>query len=331
MLNFLKKIIINYIFFLISISLIEGKISKNIELNDILRPNGEYFKKNEIKNINNNSNDNCYTMNNIDFKNNQLSLEENNFTELKIGQNLINNSYLYYKLDLNESNIDEKDLLLYTNLTNNLIYNQTEREGNVPVFDLFFNKDIKNKSLQFKLIPNDKEVHGFLDLKLVNKSEFVLNKNTTREKVYNNLSITLNKSEEKSEEIRKFVIINLIPSDNNSELYYLQFSYNGDIKSKEKENIALYYLNKIDSDTIDGILGNVKRMKRDKKINGKIEIFSVVYKDLDKDEVLKLEYKRIKGEGVIGFIITLSILFALLIIIVVIFLKNTYYGNANKN
>ena len=89
MLNFLKKIIINYIFFLISISLIEGKISKNIELNDILRPNGEYFKKNEIKNINNNSNDNCYTMNNIDFKNNQLSLEENNFTELKIGQNLI--------------------------------------------------------------------------------------------------------------------------------------------------------------------------------------------------------------------------------------------------
>ena len=322
--NLLKKIIINYIFFLISISLVEGKISKSIELNDILRPNGEYLKKNEIKNIKNNSNENCYVMNNIDFKNNQLSLEEDNFTELTVGQNLINNSYLKYKLDLNGTGFYEKDLLLYTNLTSYLKYlEQNKREGFVPVFDLFSNEYInKTEALQFELKPNNSEVHGFLNLQLVKKDEFKLNKDTTREIVYYKCSIPLNKSEEK-----RIVIINIIPSDNNSDLYYLQHSYENDIKQKEKDKIKLYYLNKIDNDTIDGILKNLekKQMKRDKKINGKIEIISVNYKKLEDDVKLILRYTRIKGEGVLGFIITLSILFALLIIIVVIFVKNTYY------
>ena len=324
MFNFSKKIFINYIFFLISISLVGGKISKNIELNNILSANGEYFKKNEIKNINNNYNENCLDMNNIDFKNNQLSLEENDFKELQLGKNLINNSYLNYKLDLNGTDFDKKDLLLYTNLTSYLKYlKQNKREGFVPVFDLFSNEYINYiETLQFELKPNNKEVHGFLNLQLVKKDEFKLNKDTTREIVYYNYSIPLNKSEEK-----RIVIINLIPSDNNSDLYYLQHSYENDIKQKEKEKIKLYYLNKIDNDTIDGILQNVKdkQMKRDKKINGKIEIISVEYKNLEDDVKLILKYTRIKGEGVLGFIITLSILFALLIIIVVIFVKNTYY------
>ena len=109
------------------------------------------------------------------------------------------------------------------------------------------------------------------------KDEFKLNKDTTREIVYYKCSIPLNKSEEK-----RIVIINIIPSDNNSDLYYLQHSYENNKKQKEKDKIKLYYLNKIDNDTIDGILKNLekKQMKRDKKINGKIEIISVEYKKL---------------------------------------------------
>ena len=67
-----------------------------------------------------------------------------------------------------------------------------------------------------------------------------------------------------------------------------------------------------------------KPLKRDKKINGKIEIFCYEYSDLEENGSLTLEYNRIKGEGIAGFITSISTLFFILIIIVIIFLKNTY-------
>ena len=66
-----------------------------------------------------------------------------------------------------------------------------------------------------------------------------------------------------------------------------------------------------------------KPLKRDKKINGKIEIFAYEYSG-ENDIQLTLNYNRIKGEGIAGFITSISVLFFFLIIIVIIFLKNTY-------
>ena len=338
-----RKIILNYIFFISAILYVEGKINieenksinilkiNEVLLKDITKPGIKYNKIISYK-----ANEKCNIMNNIDINNNRLPLKDNESLQLKIGYNLINNSYSSFYLNISDIP-NGKDLLLFTNLVNNITYcNQSIREGDVTAFDLYTNEEIINntknnsQTLKFKLNKND--THGFLDFKLVNQDEFEINKNTPRELVYKNYCKKLIKDKTKAK-----YLINLIPSDNNSDIYYLQYNFSVPKKKVEKK-IELYYFNeiKIDNntnDTIDEILENVlkKRMRRDRKINGKIEIFSFRYKNLLKDVNLTLSYTRIKGEGTLGFILTLSILSVLLLIALGLFVKNTYYGNVKSS
>lgn len=335
--NFSNKIIIKYIFLFTTIYFVKGKINKENELikvpninEGILKYLNVNLEKSEINNQNKitKKKEHCYLMND----NNKLYLNEEKFLNLTLGQNLIklNNSDINLKLDLNYIVVPQKDLLLYTNLTNNLKYNFQNKEENVSKFYLIpYNNLLNNQIIEFKLIANNEPVQGFLNFKLVNKDEFELNYNTIREIFYDNRSIVLNKKVEE----RKY-FINFIPTDNNSDLYYLQYSFDSSLKGDEKNKVKLYYLNKLDNDTIDGIFEHSlkdKQIKRDRKINGKIEILLVEYKNLNDNNKLKLKYNRIKGEGILGFILTQSILFALLILTIVIFLKNTYYGNSKSD
>ena len=283
-------------------------------------------KENELKNINkiyNNWIINEYCLN-LELYNN-----ENEYHNLELKYNLISleNETLNYILDLKNITDEDKDkeLLLYTNLTNKLIYlldNNNTQE--IPLFYIISNEYIKNnESLRFQIDANNVIGKGFIDFLFVNKGEFEVNQNIIREEFYSK-NITIKKAE-----FNSHYYINFIPTDNNSDLYYLQFSYNDSISSGDKEKIKLYYLNNINNNTIEGIINDIKHkpMKRDRKINGKIEIFAIEYNKLEKDNALCLKYNKIKGEGILGFILTLSILFFFLIILVSIFLKNIYCGS----
>ena len=72
-------------------------------------------------------------------------------------------------------------------------------------------------------------------------------------------------------------------------------------------------------------------MKRERCINGKVEIFGFDYKNLDKDIKVKIGYTQIKGTGILGPILSLSILFAALVVVTAIFIKNTYFDTGYKN
>ena len=72
-------------------------------------------------------------------------------------------------------------------------------------------------------------------------------------------------------------------------------------------------------------------MKRERCINGKLEIFGYQYNELDKDVYIKISYTRIKGDGIIGPIVSLSVLFVALVVVVAIFIKNTYFDTGYKN
>jgi predicted oxidoreductase len=81
-------------------------------------------------------------------------------------------------------------------------------------------------------------------------------------------------------------------------------------------------LNKTLGELYEHIMQNP--MKRERYISGKIEIFGYSYSGLDKDLYIKKGYEQIKGDGIIGPAVSLSVLFAALIIVVAIFIKNTY-------
>lgn len=249
--------------------------------------------------------------------------------ELKLGRNNINftNDYSNFSLNLNEQEIQNKDLIIYTNLKDKLSLITNEKVDNISFsFNILENEYInRNQTIKFRLNPGNKTEKGFIELRLENKGEFYINKDIIRESFYKR-DIILNKSESKN-----LYFINYIPSDNNSDCYYLQYSFDPD-KSSEKKKIKLYYLNKLNDKSLDEIIKDFKdkEVKRDRNIRGKIEIFGIEYKDLKKNIKLELKYNRIKGEGTTGFILTLSILFFILIIIVGIFIRNAYCGNLKR-
>ena len=258
----------------------------------------------------------------------ELYNNETEYHNLELKYNLISfeNKIVNYKLDLKNITDENKDkeLLIYTNLTNKLIYLLDNDTKEVPLFYIISNEYIKNnESLRFQIDANNETGEGFIDFLFVNKGEFEVNQDIIREKLYVQ-NITIKKAE-----FKNHYYINFIPTDNNSDLYYLQFTYNYPISSEDKEKVKLYYLNNINNNTIEGIINDIKHapMKRDRKINGKIEIFAIEYNKLEKDNELRLNYNKIKGEGILGFILTLSILSFFLIILVVIFLKNLYCGS----
>jgi hypothetical protein len=239
---------------------------------------------------------------NISLGRNQLNIEENKTYNL----NFNNISNL-------KEELKNKDLLIYTDLY--------EVQNKISQFELI---DEKNFSEGIKTFNATAKKNCFLDAKLVNKSLYKINKNITREEFYNQ-TIKMIKFEEKAQ-----YYINIIPTDNNSDLYFFQTNKSS-VRDDNKNRFKLYYLNELENKTLEQIISDSisKSMKRERCINGKLEIFGYSYKDLDKDVSISIGYKQIKGTGILGPIISLSVLFVALIIIIAIFIKNTYY-NTNK-
>lgn len=301
-----------YILFITIIFLVKGKI------NNIDKIINEYCDSNNIASLNSPG----------------LPENEEDFYNLRLGSNSIqfNEGSSYYKLDLNIISEEEKnkmELLIYTNLTDRLFYlnENTNQSQAVSMFYIIPNEYIIYYDyLKFEIKQKNESDIGFINFLLVNEGEFTVNQNIIRENFYNrNITLLMNENKKK-------YFINTIPSDNNSDIYYIQIHYyiEEDVdRDEEKDKIKLYYLNNINNDTIEGLIEDIKKkpLKRDKKINGKIEIILVEYNNLKKNIKLNLEYNRIKGEGILGFILSLSVLSFILIILVIIFLKNVYCGN----
>lgn len=249
---------------------------------------------------------------------------------LNLGENILNfsNSESIYSLSLNQSEKTNKDLIIYTNLTDKLFIMDKDKEININSTFHILGYDflVNSEQINFKLLSGDHFEQGFLDLRLENKGEFQIN-HIIRENFYDR-KIKLNKNEDKN-----IYYINYIPSDNNSDCYYLQFSFSSSASKHDKENIKLFYLNKFKDKRLKKIIEELKNkeVKRDRSINGKLEIFGIQCKNLKHDVELELEYNRIKGEGSTGIILTLSVLFFILIIVVGIFFKNVYCGSIKRS
>ena len=260
-----------------------------------------------------------------------ISENDDEEKELKLKNNTIvyNNEISNYKLNLSDYLDNEnktKDLLIYTNFTEENIYYYFDNSNNnenisLSTFDIVKNQTIQkyhNSSLVIVINSTKSNGIGFIDFSFEDPGLFEVNKNMIREAFYNNKKIDIQKNINFSK-----CYINLIPTDNNSDAYFLQFT--STVPKEEKDTLNLYYLNSVDQTSIEGVKTALKNkpLKRDKKINGKIEIFAYEYSG-ENDRELTLNYNRIKGEGIAGFITSISALFFILIIIVIIFLKNTY-------
>ena len=180
-----------------------------------------------------------------------------------------------------------------------------------------FTVDKHQKNVTFN---SNIEKAGFIDVEFVKRGEYNINKNTTREEFYDR-TIMMRKGNEE----RQFYI-NFIPNDNNSDLYFFQTNKSS-VRDDNKDRLKLYYSNDFENKNLDEIIKGINDnpMKRERCINGKIEIFGYSYKYLDKDIGISIGYKQIKGTGILGPIICLSVLFVALVIIVAIFIKNTYF------
>ena len=134
----------------------------------------------------------------------------------------------------------------------------------------------------------------------------------------------------KTVEDAKF-FVNIIPSDNNSDLYFFQTNRTS-VRDDNKNRFKLYYFHDFGSKTLKEVINYIQDhpMKRERYINGKLEIFGYYYKDLDKDIYISKQYKQIKGTGILGPILSLSILSAALIVVVAFFIKNTYFDDQSK-
>ena len=257
-----------------------------------------------------------------------VSENDKEIKDLQPGINLIEykNGISYYALNLSLDNeTKDKDLLIYTNFTKEEICyyfdNQTQDENiSFSTFDIIENEIINQHdkdNLTIVINSTKKNGTGFIDFSFEKQGIYEVNKNITREVFYNQI-IKL----ETSKNISKYYI-NLIPKDKNSDAYFIQFNTN---LKNEKDKLKLYYLNSVNQESIKEVINVLKNkpLKRGKKINGKIDIFAYEYSDLREEGNLTLAFNRIKGEGIPGFIISMSALFLILIIIVIIFLKNTY-------
>ena len=241
---------------------------------------------------------------------------ENNILNLTIGKNerdfKINERYI---LDFSNITYDNtiEDLLIYTNLQ--------DIQDNISQIDIF-NEIYPEKKITFI---SKGEKKGFIDIEKVKKDEYVINKNIIRENFYKG-AIRMNKTIEDT----KF-FVNIIPSDNNSDLYFFQTNRTS-VRDDNKNRFKLYYFHDFGSKTLKEVINYIQDhpMKRERYINGKLEIFGYYYKDLDKDIYISKQYKQIKGTGILGPILSLSILSAALIVVVAFFIKNTYFDDQNK-
>lgn len=242
---------------------------------------------------------------------------ENNTLNLTIGKNerdfKINERYI---LDFSNITYDNtiEDLLIYTNLQ--------DIQDNISQIDIF-NEIYPEKKITF--ISKGEKKQGFIDIEKVNKDEYVINKNIIRENFYKG-AIRMNKTIEDT----KF-FVNIIPSDNNSDLYFFQTNRTS-VRDDNKNRFKLYYFHDFGSKTLKEVINYIQDhpMKRERYINGKLEIFGYYYKDLDKDIYISKQYKQIKGTGILGPILSLSILSAALIVVVAFFIKNTYFDDQSK-
>ena len=246
---------------------------------------------------------------------------ENNTLNLTIGKNerdfKINERYI---LDFSNITYDNtiEDLLIYTNLQ--------DIQDNISQIDIFneVNETLyQEKKITF--ISKGEKKQGFIDIEKVNKDEYVINKNIIRENFYKG-AIRMNKTIEDA----KF-FVNIIPSDNNSDLYFFQTNRTS-VRDDNKNRFKLYYFHDFGSKTLKEVINYIQDhpMKRERYINGKLEIFGYYYKDLDKDIYISKQYKQIKGTGILGPILSLSILSAALIVVVAFFIKNTYFDDQSK-
>lgn len=243
---------------------------------------------------------------------------ENNTLNLTIGKNerdfKINESYI---LDFSHITYDNtiEDLLIYTNLQ--------DIQDNISQFDIFNEALYPEKKITF--ISKGEKKQGFIDIEKVNKDEYVINKNIIRENFYKG-AIRMNKTIEDA----KF-FVNIIPSDNNSDLYFFQTNRTS-VRDDNKDRFKLYYFHDFGSKTLKEVINYIQDhpMKRERYINGKLEIFGYYYKDLDKDIYISKQYKQIKGTGILGPILSLSILSGALIVVVGFFIKNTYFDDQSK-
>ena len=243
---------------------------------------------------------------------------ENNILNLTIGKNerdfKINERYI---LDFSNITYDNtiEDLLIYTNLQ--------DIQDNISQIDIFNETLYPEKKITF--ISKGEKKQGFIDIEKVNKDEYVINKNIIRENFYKG-AIRMNKTIEDT----KF-FVNIIPSDNNSDLYFFQTNRTS-VRDDNKNRFKLYYFHDFGSKTLKEVINYIQDhpMKRERYINGKLEIFGYYYKDLDKDIYISKQYKQIKGTGILGPILSLSILSAALIVVVAFFIKNTYFDDQNK-
>ena len=246
---------------------------------------------------------------------------EDNTLNLTIGKNerdfKINEKYI---LDFSNITYDNtiEDLLIYTNLQ--------DIQDNISQIDIFneVNETLyQEKKITF--ISKGEKKQGFIDIEKVNKDEYVINKNIIRENFYKG-AIRMNKTIEDT----KF-FVNIIPSDNNSDLYFFQTNRTS-VRDDNKNRFKLYYFHDFGSKTLKEVINYIQDhpMKRERYINGKLEIFGYYYKDLDKDIYISKQYKQIKGTGILGPILSLSILSAALIVVVAFFIKNTYFDDQSK-
>ena len=246
---------------------------------------------------------------------------ENNILNLTIGKNerdfKINERYI---LDFSNITYDNtiEDLLIYTNLQ--------DIQDNISQIDIFNEVNetfYPEKKITF--ISKGEKKQGFIDIEKVNKDEYVINKNIIRENFYKG-AIRMNKTIEDA----KF-FVNIIPSDNNSDLYFFQTNRTS-VRDDNKNRFKLYYFHDFGSKTLKEVINYIQDhpMKRERYINGKLEIFGYYYKDLDKDIYISKQYKQIKGTGILGPILSLSILSAALIVVVAFFIKNTYFDDQSK-
>lgn len=230
---------------------------------------------------------------------------------MKLNRNKLDNikTNKTYCLDFTSLYNPDKDILLFTDL-----YDVQDEICQIDIFNKTSDKTITFKAKGSK--------SGFIDVKIIDKDSFEINKDVIREKFYKG-SIEMLKNESGN----KFYI-NYIPSDNNSDLYFFQTNKSS-VRDENKDRFKLYYFNDFQSfknKTLEELYEHIMQnpMKRERYISGKIEIFGYSYSGLDKDLYIKKGYEQIKGDGIIGPAVSLSVLFAALIIVVAIFIKNTY-------
>ena len=249
---------------------------------------------------------------------NKYKLDENeNCTKMKIGNNTLEiKNNVESCLDCTNLSLKDNDYLIFTDLY--------DVQNVIPQVDVWNESLCGDKLVRFN---GTGDKNGSINIKAILKDEFEINKNITREHFYNT-SITMLKDISK----QKF-FINIIPTDNNSDLYFFQTNRSS-IRGENKDRINFIYINNFSTfgNNITALYKNITTnfMKRERYINGKIEIFGYIYSGLNQNYDVTISYKQIKGTGIVGPAVSLSVLFAALVVVVAFFIKNTYCDTVYK-